>query len=834
MAALNTKIRTYAEANKFSALTNVGSIVGALSLSGVEAELLSTEDKTKLTRLLRSIIQKMPFEADITQIYFHFDCDEIKFKKREHKRAALVSERRAKFLNNDRKLYQSKLFWVITVSGLSNYGDLGKEFVNTMFRAIIDKEERTKLRQALSYRHSVVLEQRDLLEKIDVLDQCLSNLDMGISFRSLDNQRLSSGELFQLQKTLVTYDTDNLLIKDPKAPVDNWDVLLSNSEVNPVTIEGVTYLKIQGAKTIYLRIASVRGVGDEYVPDAAWSSDFRPVLEKGNYSFFTRFIPYTKSEKRNYVASKEDELYRSQMNITDLFSGENNSERVNARIQSNPKLKMIQEELLKISSDDDKYGDWYSYICVFDENIDALKERVKRLKSVLENSEFYLLWESVGLLHAYESMLLGFNGNCLRKCQINSSQAAALSLFYRSNEGIKSWSFGEEKEEALYVFESNDGVPFHFTPFVGDKCLVIGVGATRSGKTFLKQCIANHFLKLGGMYTAMDVDAGSEPLANFFQEDASIFRLAESSTTKGFNPFSMSLGKGDDDFVRHMMDIINLMLEMNEAEDLRSLNSDEQIELERAIQITMEGSKELQCFSSMLSQCKPKLQQKLGKFKQGGLYGNLFDNVVDAVGVLNKPYSVYNIQGVKDAPKLAQLVNTEIFFRVRRLFEDPKYRTRAKFADVDEAQYTFDKEGAAEFLIAKARTWFKHGGGLGFWTQSPKHYSSLPEWSTLRSAATTFIFMADPEMDANEYKEAFPFLGNNEIDVIMNLKPKQQAFIKQMDVGIAKVINLFVEPEQYVIATSRPHESAIANEIFKAEPDVDIAIDKIVERLKLR
>ncbi|MEI2423352.1 hypothetical protein V6O07_23995, partial [Arthrospira platensis SPKY2] len=121
----------------------------------------------------------------------------------------------------------------------------------------------------------------------------------------------------------------------------------------------------------------------------------------------------------------------------------------------------------------------------------------------------------------------------------------------------------------------------------------------------------------------------------------------------------------------------------------------------------------------------------------------------------------------------------------------------------------------------------------GFWTQSPKHYSSLDEWSTLRSAATTFIFMADPEMETAEYKHAFPFLGDNEIDVIMNLKPKQQAFIKQMDVGISKVINLFVEPEQYVIATSRPHEAVIAKEILDSEVDVDIAIEKIIKRLNL-
>ncbi|WP_233902841.1 hypothetical protein [Vibrio campbellii] len=83
-----------------------------------------------------------------------------------------------------------------------------------------------------------------------------------------------------------------------------------------------------------------------------------------------------------------------------------------------------------------------------------------------------------------------------------------------------------------------------------------------------------------------------------------------------------------------------------------------------------------------------------------------------------------------------------------------------------------------------------------------------------------------------QYQAAFPFLTDTECQIIMGLKPKQQAFIKQMDKNIAKVVNLHVEDEQYVIATSRPHEAAIAKAIFEAEPDVDKAIDRIVEAVK--
>ncbi|POB81013.1 type IV secretion system protein B4, partial [Vibrio vulnificus] len=163
-----------------------------------------------------------------------------------------------------------------------------------------------------------------------------------------------------------------------------------------------------------------------------------------------------------------------------------------------------------------------------------------------------------------------------------------------------------------------------------------------------------------------------------------------------------------DGFVRHMKHLIRLMLSMNEAVEYQSLTPNEQTELERAILLTMSKEGKLRSFSSMLGQCSPTVQKKLAMFRRGGLYGNLFDNDDDAIGQLDKPFSVYNTQGVKDSPKLASLINTEIFFRSVRLFENDQYRTRAKFLEVDECQYVLSQPGAAEFLIAKARTWFKH------------------------------------------------------------------------------------------------------------------------------
>lgn len=830
---LNSTISTYASLNDTAALTYRGGVLGAIELSGAEPALLTPKEKTLLTQLLRNVIQRLPVDVTLSQYYVHSDCAPIKFRKRDNPRSQLVSERRARFLNEKRQLFQSSLVWVLEIHSIVNYSEIGGDLITLCLQAIVDKHKRGKLRRALSHRQATLLDEQELLEQCESLDEALASMMLGLSFRSLDNRRLKGGELFHLQKMLTTMEPDYLNHAASTAPLADWDRLLSCTEVEPViSDEGIHYLKLTHERTIYARIASVQGVGTTHTPECAWASDLCPVLQKGNYLYFTRFIPYSKQKKQAMVSDEENDIFRSQLGITDLIKGEADPESIRAKIEANPQLSAVLRELERISADDDKYGEWLSYIVVFDTNLPKLKQQTKALNVVLENSDFHLLWESVGLLNAYKTLLLGYDGHNIRHSRINASQAAALSLFYRSNEGFPTFNLGGKTEEALFVLESDDGVPFHYTPFIGDKCLVIGVGPTRSGKTFLKQCIANHFTKMNGMYCALDIDDGSESLARFFKEDASVFCLKDTNSTKGFNPFSMATGRDDDEFARHMMKLIRLMLQENEAQELQVLDADEQAKLEKAIRDTMGQTGKLSNFSAMLAKCPKTLKEKLAKFKRGGVYGNLFDNDEDAIGVLDKPYSVYNTQGVKDSETLAPIVNTEIFFRAVRLFESAQFRTRPKFFEIDECQYVLSQKGAAEWAIAKARTWFKSGGGMGFWTQSPKHYSDLEEWGTLRSAATTFIFMADAEMEKGEYQHAFPFLTDAELNVIQSLKPKQQAFIKQPDKGIAKVVNLFAEPEQYVVATSNPHEATIVKEVFAKEENVDIAIDEIIRRFK--
>lgn len=171
-----------------------------------------------------------------------------------------------------------------------------------------------------------------------------------------------------------------------------------------------------------------------------------------------------------------------------------------------------------------------------------------------------------------------------------------------------------------------------------------------------------------------------------------------------------------------------------------------------------------------------------------------------------------------------------------RLFEDPKLVDRIKQLQIDECQYFLDVPGAVQFLLAKVRTWNKWNAGITLWTQSPQHYAAIPDWQMLRGAATTFLFGAEPKMSTemrSHYKTVFG-ASDGIVDGIESLRPQREMFIWQPEADIAQVVQLNVEPEQYVVSTSSPSEQPVIREMFAKYPgDVDKAIAEAVKALRL-
>ena len=233
----------------------------------------------------------------------------------------------------------------------------------------------------------------------------------------------------------------------------------------------------------------------------------------------------------------------------------------------------------------------------------------------------------------------------------------------------------------------------------------------------------------------------------------------------------------------------------------------------------------------MVNHCPVELQQKLGRWYGNGFYASLFDQKEDAVGSLDKPVVAFNLAGVKDDPILLPLTISEITYRVTRMFEDPNYRHVPKYLDIDEAHAPLKIDYFRDYVIRSIRTWGKWLAGISMWSQDPSEFLKIPDWSALRSAASTLFFMADPTLDVSLYRKTFN-LSDGEISAIKELRPKREAYIVQRDIGVSKKILVEVEPEQHVISTSRPHEADLRRRLVD-EYGIEEGIRRTIEELKL-
>jgi len=818
-------------------ITKGSSMMGAYELGGIDPSGMGEYDKQLATALIRTMLRNSPPELRLTQYYIHLNDQNICIRGREDKRSAILSKRRELFLQNKRNLSSSRIFFLPELPfahDLTSFGNF--EFLQNLLSYGISKQARKYVKTRLSERNAILAYENDIKDTKKLLDEEIHNHLARLDLTSFNNYQLNQSQFYALLKALYTFDFSYLDNKTNPA-VNNIDSRIFEDNIKPVSVDGVDYLKFVGLDNRYCRIATIKGFTDEYIQDAFFAGGPKsPINNKGNYVFMTRYRGFTKAQQSKYFRDVKDEVARNNASYLDMIKGDNKSA-IEQQLMMNSKDKTILEEIDQAQSLSDYHGAFESSVAVFGQDPIVVDETCKRLRSSLNQAGADIVWESAGLEAAYECFLPGSQFQSKRSMVLNSSKAGALSLYYRSSQGVPEWSYstktGTQVEESFYALESEDGSLFHYTPYIGGKCMTIGIGPIRSGKTFFKNTIATHFMKYGGFYSAIDIDPGTEAVAKFFQNDGSVFRL-DDAVQNGFNPFYVSGGAEDKSFRAHFVRQLEHMIKSNSNEEQQVFLRNEQEQIDNALLATLKLPKDMQNFNTFLEHCNLDVKSKLKRFYGEGVYANIYDNNNDAIGTLKKRFSVYNLMGVKDDPVPLQLTMSEIVYRILRTFENPSIRDYLKLLDIDECHQFLSIPGMPSFLVRGIRTWGKWAAGVSLWTQSPIELMRIDDWPALRSAASTFIFMADGEMDREVYRKAFG-LSEGHLDAIERLIPKQQAFIYQPEIRVAKVVNLFAEPEQRVINTSVAGETMVFQDnLNKFNNDIDKAIQQTIVDLEFK
>lgn len=809
-------------------LTKRSGLLGAIELTGSDPDGLDTYDHRVLSAIAQAIYSRLQRSISITQYYAHFGGVKVSLNDREEIRSHTLSKRREAYLNA-KALSSSRIVHYLEIEPDE---DLNQLKLVDLLRHIAAAPFSATSREAVANR---LRSDRAFLKALQTLDEMATQLDEAIDevvgkwggvFQS---RRLSQQETWAHMRFLASLNPAALTDALQEAiPSSDLDIYLSSGDVANLQVNNMDMLKLSGVTNIYARIAAVRRFvqkGGTMKP-GLWAADAKaPVRQTGNYLLMTRWKAMTEFERSWMFTKRNTELERSKLSVFELLKGGEDRSELERQAGTKPRLKKLIDDLGLAESIPDLWGTANAYVVAFGEDPEAIRRTGMQLNQAAGNAHVNLIWETVGIDKAFAALQPGQRHESQRDLYLTSAQFGAASLIHQASPGqmrVEDLLTNGRPEEPQCYFQSRDGSLFGYSPFIGGRAVVVGTGPIRSGKSFLKNTCACQFLKYPrSLYRAIDIDPGSENLANLFTEGRGIFRVGDDGGL-GFNPFASCRGLKDQSFRAHFTGLAMEMLQANDALADRQLTQPEQDAFDDSLEQTLRLTR-APTLSHFVAHLPESARRKFARWVRArdqrsgnadGRYAKLFDADVDAIGALDARVGVFNLQALRDDPKGLNPVMLETLYRITRGFEDPALQDVPKELDIDECHHLIAMPRAAEYITSKVRTWGKWFGSVHLWTQSPQELGGLEHWAAIRSAATTFFFMSDPQMDTGMYMRTFG-LSAGQCESIRSLIPKREAFIWQPEIGVSKVIVVDVEPEQRVFNTSHPREAALRNRLIQ-------------------
>ncbi len=785
-------------------LSYSGSLLGAIEIDGIDPDGMSQQDLQAFSIVLRNLLNILPQSIVLQQYYVHYRDLKVAFAARQNPVCNALNRYRERHLNGLRLAGARCVLFVEMFPERQDEASL-MLFLRHLYRSRRHAQSRDYVRRFILYGRARSVSAAALAKLAPALATRIGDI-INYCNGLFGARQLDLDETYRVMKFLATLEV-SYLDSDLRCP-QFLDTDLSDGQVTPVTRNGMDLLRLQNRHNTYTRVLSVKQFNfDRFTPGLFARG---PIKAPGNYVLTTRYKGMSEASRSLFFFNRKKELERETLSFADFIKGLDNSRAQPRELQVfRPSLIRKFQELDEAASLQDNLGLVATHAVVFDTDVKELEQTTARVQAALQQNQLSILWETVAQTDVFFDLqpCADHHGRFFRDIPLNTSQFSTLSLFHKAAQGATTVA-DLGNEEAQYVFTSADASPYYFSPFCGGRGFLIGVGPVRSGKSFLRTCIGIHWLKYGGFYRAIDIDPGSEPIAHAFGADAGIVRFG-AGPARGFNLFSQAQGPDDTHFIAHLNRQLVAMIKSNDSAELRQLSGAEQLALDRAVRQVLRLPCALQTLTTLVKHCPAAVQQKLARMTGAGPYAPLFDAQHDAIGNPDRKVAVYNLADLRDDAVAKPLVMAEIAYRVLRFYENPARRTCPKWLDVDECHHILaDPELTRTLLLERVRTWGKMLAGIGLWTQSGIELGNMENWEALRSAASTFIFTADPELNKDTYRNIFN-LTEGELDTIRGMIPKREFYLIQRDLNVSKKCTLSVEPEQYVLSTSSPAEQTL-------------------------
>ena len=784
-AALSDHINLYGFWNETVFLTKSGDLGMVLNVAGVDYESLDHTEQEYAVKRLESALKSFGPGFHIYQYLFKTNRPEIPFAVYDDPIVqTAVDQRRRFFEEKADRLFQVEIFYCILLEGSRSKTGVGAAFVQ-VFRDPAGAVNELKTQFSNNRTKTLLRSQieRDLARLGSQVQAFARQLSDFVQIEVLGQQ----GQ-FRFFRRLLNYDGWRVAGAPKHTQFLDYQVVNSDIEAER------DHLRVGDHFVRVLTMKEAIGETRPLVLDAL-------LKIPANFYAVTEWTPMSAEKARKEVNKRRRHFNISKTGFV--------SQMGNDPAKTNPRDVLVDEskqadienlgDCLRALGDGQQLGEFSLTIVLYGKDRPALDQLVGEFAGVFTNADGSLFVETYNQLNAYFATVPGGYAFNLRRMYLLNTNYADLSFLFTILPGER---FNAHLgAEYLAVLETDNSTPYFLNLHNGEVAHTLILGMTGSGKSYLANTVLQSAQKYAPLTFVFDIGGSFESLTNIF--DGSYLNVGQEAREFTINPFSLPPSKEN---LQFLFSFFRVLIEGNEQRYRLDFKEERKLwDAVERVYLLEAGQRTISNFGNIIGE----LKERLHRWTRGGQYGFLFDNPADTLTFSR--FQAFNFAGWGDAPDVLEPLLFYVLHRASNEIADSKKLATFKIFLLDEAWLFIRNETIRSYVVQAQKTWRKLNAAMVLATQSIKELQESGMLQIVAESCPTKIFLANPEMDRDVYREAF-HLNDTELDLISALVPPGQMLIRKAQ--SSKKVHLNVDSVTHWMATNNARDNLKKREYF--------------------
>lgn len=791
-ASLNDHLNLYGLWNETTFLTKSGDLGMVLRVPGVDYESLDHGEQEYAVKRLEAALKNFGPGFHVYQYLFKSNRPEIPFAHYEDAVVETANDQRRRLFEARRDhLYQVEIFYCIVLEGARSKSGISAalaRFFRDPTGAIVElKAQFSNGNMKTLLRSQIEQDLARLEQRVQAFTRQLADF-MQMEVSGQDGQ-------FRFFRRLLNYDDWRIAGRPQSTQFLDYQVVNSNLEAER------DHLCVGDHVVRVLTMKEAMTETRPLVLDAL-------LKIPANFYVVTEWMPLPMEKARKEVNKRRRHFNMSKTGFVSQIG--NDATRTNPRdvLVDESKQADIENlgDCLRALGDGQSLGDFSLTIVLYGKSKTELDQLVGEFTSVFTNADGNLFAETYNQLNAYFATVPGNYALNLRRLYLLNSNYADLSFLFTILPGEKvNQHLGAEY---LAVLETDNSTPYFLNLHNGEVAHTLILGMTGSGKSYLCNFLLQSAQKYAPLTFIFDIGNSFQSLTTIF--GGSYLNVGQDSRDFTINPFSLAPTKENLQF------LFSLFRVLIEGSDQRyRLDFKEERRLWDAIErvyVLEPEERTISNFANIIGE----LKERLHRWTKAGQYGFIFDNREDTLTFSR--LQTFNFSGWSDAPDVLEPLLFYVLHRASNEIDDPSKLATFKLFLMDEAWLFIRNETIRGYIVQAQKTWRKHNAAMVLSTQSIKELEQSGMLQIVSESCPTKIFLANPEMDRELYREAF-HLNDTELELIAGLAPPGQMLIRKAQ--SSKKVQLNVDSVTHWTATNNAPDNLRKREYFERFGIVD-------------